>query len=68
MPLAPGPLCTRLCNKSTHANPQTEVNENDDNKTDRDNSRTPALVVNALDIAALADLVNTPDIQEETVD
>lgn len=59
---------TRLSHESTCAHTQSKVNQNDDDKTNADNSGTPALIVDALDVAALPDLVYAPDIQEETVD
>lgn len=54
--------------KPASAHTQRKVNQNDYNESDTDDCRTPALVVDALDVATLADLVNAPDVQEETVD
>jgi hypothetical protein len=68
MPLTTRPLRPRQRNKTAHTHTQAKVKKNDKNKTNRDNRRTPALVVDALDVPALADLVHAPDVQEETVD
>jgi len=50
------------------ANAESKVCHNDSNKTKTENSRAPTLVVYTLDIAALADLVHTPQVKDETVD
>lgn len=59
---------TRLRHEAAGAHAENKVNQNDDYQTDTDDSGTPAFVVDALDVATLADLVHAPDIQEETVD
>lgn len=58
----------RLSHEAAFANAQRKVNQNDNDQTDTNDSRAPALVIDALDVAALADLVDAPDVQEETVD
>jgi hypothetical protein len=48
--------------------PQTKVHQHDNHKTNADDRRAPFLIVDSFDVAALADLVDTPDVQHETVD
>lgn len=54
--------------KSTSAYPHPKVKQNNHNKTDANNSRTPFLIVHALDIAAFANLVHSPDVEQQAVD
>lgn len=54
--------------EATSMNTQSKVDQHDDNETHANNGGTPLFVVHALDIAALADLVHAPDVQEETID
>lgn len=54
--------------ESTRLHPQPEIHQHNHHKTDTNDSGTPFLVVNSLDIAALADLVHAPDIQQQGVD
>lgn len=61
-------LRSRRSHKPASVHAQRKVNQNDCDESDTDNRRTPALVVDALDVATLADLVDAPDVQEETVD
>ena len=54
--------------KPASVHTQRKVNQNNYDESDTDNRRTPALVVDTLDVATLADLVDAPDVQDETVD
>lgn len=59
---------SRRSHKPASAHTQRKVNQNNYDESDTDNRWTPALVVDTLDVATLADLVDAPDVQEETVD
>ena len=58
---------SRRSHKPAFAHAQPKVKHDDHDKPETDDRRTPALVVDALDVAALADFVDAPDVQEETV-
>lgn len=45
--------------------PEAEIHQYNNYKTHTDNCRPPFFVVDSLDIAALADLIHTPDVQHE---
>lgn len=51
---------------STHT--QGKVDEHDSNETHANDRGSPLFIVHTLHIAALADLVHAPDVQEQTVD
>lgn len=61
-------LFTISSQEAAGAKAESKVSHNDSNETKTENSRAPTLVVHALDIAALADLVHTPQVKHETVD
>ena len=53
-------LRSRRSHKPALAHAQPKVKQDDNDKSEADDRRTPALVVDALDVAALADLVDAP--------
>lgn len=54
--------------ESTRLHPQPEIHQYNHHKADTNDSGAPFLVVDSLDIAALANLVHTPDIQYKGID
>ena len=51
---------------STHT--QAKVDQYNDNKTHANDRGSPLFIVHTLHIAALADLIHAPDVQNQTVD
>jgi hypothetical protein len=68
MPTMLRDIFLRRSHKPTSAHAKPKVDQDNNDKTNTNDRRSPALVVNALDVATLADLVDAPDVQEETVD
>lgn len=61
-------LFTISGHKAAGVNAESKVCHHNSNKTKTEDSRAPTLVVHTLDIAALANLVHTPQVKHETVD
>lgn len=54
--------------KPTRTNPHGEINQDNNHESNAENSRAPLFIIDAFDVAAFADLVHAPDIQEQAVD
>jgi hypothetical protein len=54
--------------EATGTHTHTKVDKHNDNETHAKHGGSPLFIIHTLHIAALADLIHTPDVEEQTVD